>query len=204
MMPSARVIVVTGLPGAGKSTLARELSRRYRAPLAAKDLIKEPLLDVLGAADATQSRLLSDASFAALFRLARAWAANGVSCVLEGNFRPGEHEPPLLEAVASAALAQVLCRVPEAERRARLAARENDPSRHAGHRFGERLSARSALSSAVAANAAVGDRSLGIAPGSGGDAFLELPSMRIVHDGASPRTVLDELDNWMNLRAASL
>ena len=177
---------MTGLPGAGKSTLARELARHFHLPFAAKDLIKEPLLDVLGATDAVQSRRLSDASFAALFRLAHEWAANGVSFVLEGNFRPGEHEAPLRHAVASARLAQVLCRVPEAERRARLLARENHPSRHAGHRFGERLSARS------------------VAPITGGDAFLELVSLQLIHDGASHRTVLGELDNWMNLSAASL
>ena len=63
-MKPGRVIVVTGLPGAGKSTLAHELARRYRVPLLGKDFIKEPLLDVLGAVDAAHSRKLSDASFA--------------------------------------------------------------------------------------------------------------------------------------------
>jgi len=192
---------VTGLPGAGKSTLARELARRYQLPLAAKDLIKEPLLDVLGAADATQSRRLSDASFAALFSLAREWAGNGVSFVLEGNFRPGEHESPLR--VLSAELAQVLCRVPEAERVARLISRENDPSRHRGHRFGERLSAEGVASAAAAAFALTSDRSAETAPATAGDAFLDLPSARFVHDGAPHRTVLGEIDNWMNLRVAS-
>jgi predicted kinase len=191
-MPSAKVIVVTGLPGAGKSTLARVLARHYHLPLAAKDLIKEPLLDVLGAADAAQSRRLSDASFAALFRLAREWAMNGISFVLEGNFRPGEHESLLREAASRAELAQVLCRVPEAERLARLATRGHDPSRHPGHRFGERL------------GAPAGARSAATAAVTNCDAFLDLPSARFVHGGASHRTVLGDLDNWMNLRAASL
>ncbi len=203
-MPSAKVIVVTGLPGAGKSTLARDLARHYHLPLAAKDLIKEPLLDVLGAGDAAQSRRLSDASFAVLFRLAREWAANGVSFVLEGNFRPGEHESPLHEAVSSADLAQILCRVPEAERLARLAARENDPSRHPGHRFGVRQGAPAAAAAAAVANMATVDRPAAIVAATGCDAFLDLPSARFVHDGVSHRTVLGEIENWMNLRAASL
>jgi predicted kinase len=186
-MKPGRVIVVTGLPGAGKSTLAHELAGRYRLPVLAKDFIKEPLLDVLGAADAAASRRLSDASFAVMFRLAAEWVRAGHSFILEGNFRPGEHEEPLLEALASPLLAQVLCRVPEAERRARLAARENDAARHAGHRFGERAGA--------AGNA------IGRIPG---DAFLELPSERLVHEPGATHTVLSTLDHWMNLRAASL
>lgn len=185
-MKPGRVIVVTGLPGTGKSTLARELGRRYRLPVLAKDFIKESLLDVLGAADAAHSRKLSDASFATMFRLAREWVHEGHSFILEGNFRPGEHEAALGDALASALISQILCRVPEAERLARLAAREADPTRHAGHRFGERQSA---------AGPAVGMSS--------GDAFLDLPSDRRVHDGANGHTVLAALDDWMNLSAAS-
>jgi predicted kinase len=187
-MKPGRVIVVTGLPGAGKSTLARELAHRYGMPLLSKDFIKEPLFDVIGAEDAAASRRLSDASFATMFRLAAEWARGGLRFILEGNFRPGEHEESLRVALARAELAQVLCTVPEAERLARLTARQNDSSRHAGHRFGERLSAAGSTGSGAPAAEA---------------AFLDLPSRRIVHDDETHRTVLAALDDWMNLRAAS-
>jgi predicted kinase len=43
------VVLVNGLPGAGKTTLARTLSQRLRVPLFSKDTIKEAHADVLGA-----------------------------------------------------------------------------------------------------------------------------------------------------------
>jgi predicted kinase len=44
----APVVLVNGLPGAGKTTLARQLSRRLGLPLFSKDTIKETLADVFG------------------------------------------------------------------------------------------------------------------------------------------------------------
>jgi predicted kinase len=179
-----KLLLVTGLPASGKSTVARLLARRYGAPLIAKDAIKEPLFDVLGADSAAHSRKLSDASFAVMFALTRDLLAAGVSVVLEGNFRAGEHEDALrtvigepiahrlrdadeharmpkggatpgsralvaqggaaCDSMAPVLLAQLLCRIDEAERIRRLAARANDPTRHPGHRdfalIGERAS----------------------------------------------------------------
>jgi predicted kinase len=134
-MRDSFLVIVTGLPASGKTTLAMQLATRYGVPLLAKDLIKEPLLDTLGASDATESRRLSDASF----RIAAAVAAEivraGASCILEGNFRAGEHESlvaPLLRDARS--FAQVLCRIDEDQRLARLRVRRTDRARHPGHR----------------------------------------------------------------------
>ena len=134
----AHLILITGLPGTGKSTLARALALHFGVPLICKDTIKEPLLDVIGAADRAESRRLSDASFAVVFALARDCLRAGVDLILEGNFRPGQHETDLLTAippvVESVHVTQVLCRASEPIRIARLTARAADPSRHEGHR----------------------------------------------------------------------
>lgn len=174
-----RLLIVTGLPATGKTTLARMLARRWSAPLLAKDVLKEPLLDVLGAADAAASRRLSDASFAILFALMRELAAAGVSAVLEGNFRPSEHALPLLEAAPAAACAQILCRADEPERFRRLRARAADLTRHAGHRDA--------------------DLALGAASGSG---FLEIPGDRFSFIGTEALdwpALLESLDRWWNI-----
>jgi predicted kinase len=132
---SAHLILVTGAPGSGKSTLAARLVARYGCVLLDKDTIKEALFDVLGTGDARWSRSLSDASFAVQFALAAPLLARGQSLLLEGNFRPGEHEPPLgrLLAARPAACAQILVSAAAEVRAARLAARTHDAGRHAGH-----------------------------------------------------------------------
>lgn len=49
MSDSRLVVLVNGLPAAGKSTLAPPLARALRLPLLSKDVIKETHADVLGA-----------------------------------------------------------------------------------------------------------------------------------------------------------
>jgi predicted kinase len=163
-MPHKGVFLVTGLPATGKTTLARALAYALALPMLAKDRIKEPLLEVLGAADAAASRRLSDASFAALFALAGEQLVAVGAVVLEGNFRPGEHETALRELLAQAQCpcTQVLCRVPEPMRQTRLKARGADANRHPGHRDAQWVSA----------------------AGTGGDGFLEVEGPRFIHDGA--------------------
>lgn len=50
------VVLVTGVPAAGKSTLARALSARLGMPLLSKDRVKEVLYDTLGELDRAATR----------------------------------------------------------------------------------------------------------------------------------------------------
>jgi predicted kinase len=129
------LLLIAGAPASGKSHLAAALVDRFDARCIAKDEIKETLFDALGAGDASWSRALSDASFALQFLFAPRLLAAGGLLVLEGNFRPGEHEPAMRSLLerTGASPAQVLCVASAATRSTRLAMRAADPSRHAGH-----------------------------------------------------------------------
>lgn len=150
------LLLVGGAPASGKTQLARQLAARYGALLCTKDQLKEVLFDTLGTGHAEAStaalpagaaragftppppdwsRRLSDASFALMFQLTPALLHARRPVLLEGNFRPGEHEAPLaaLLSVAHAQLIQILCFASSATRAARLAARAGDPTRHPAH-----------------------------------------------------------------------
>ncbi len=61
------VVVVTGLPGSGKTTLSRRLSGALKLPLLSKDLIKESLFDVMGVNDRAWSLHLGAAAMEVLW-----------------------------------------------------------------------------------------------------------------------------------------
>jgi glucokinase len=161
-MRKFRLILITGLPGTGKTILGRQIARRQGLPLICKDDIKEPLLDVL-VADASRSRAMSNMAFAVMFRLTRELLALGDSLILEGNFRTGEHEAALLAVLPPHGpdIIQILCRADEDERRVRLLNR----AQHAGHHYVHQLERVAAC-----------------------DAFLEMPGERHLYrvDSGSP------------------
>ena len=80
------IVVVTGPPAAGKSTVAETVGDELRLPLLAKDAVKEALYDSLGWGDVEWSRRLGRAVYPLLFRLLEAQLRAGRSCVVEANF----------------------------------------------------------------------------------------------------------------------
>jgi len=80
------VLIVTGPPCAGKTTLARRLAASFALPLMTKDTIKEVLFETLGASDRAWSRRLGGASMELLYIYVESQLAAGRSCVVEGNF----------------------------------------------------------------------------------------------------------------------
>jgi predicted kinase len=130
------VVVVTGPPAAGKTTVARELAARLRLPLIAKDTIKEALFDGLGAGDLAWSRRLGEATYLAMLGLAEDAVGGGASIVLEANFVRGGRFATRLAALP-AHFVQVHCDAPLEV----LVDRYTGRDRHPGHVDSERIDA---------------------------------------------------------------
>ena len=64
------VVVVGGAPGTGKTTLAAPLAKALELPFLSKDLIKETLMDSLGASDLPTSQRVGAAGWELLYRVA--------------------------------------------------------------------------------------------------------------------------------------
>lgn len=132
MPPAERrhLILISGAPGAGKTTLATALAPALALPLFSKDRLKEILADTLGGpvGDLGYSRKLGSAAMELMWHL----AASAPAAVLEANFRPNsDYERNRLIAL-DVRIIEVYCDCPPCEVARRFAARAADGV-HAAH-----------------------------------------------------------------------
>jgi len=126
-----RVILVSGAPGAGKTTVAQPLAEALGFALLSKDQIKEALFDALEgrADDLAESRKFSDAAMEVMWAL----ATQCPQVVLEANFRPhSAHERERIESLRGQII-EVYCCCPPEELARRFADRAVSPIHHPAH-----------------------------------------------------------------------
>jgi predicted kinase len=130
------IIMVSGAPASGKSTLAHALSEALGFPLLSKDTIKESLFESLGSrlgssagSPAELSRLLSRAAMDVLWSLAPCCP----QVILEANFRPkSRHERERLTALQGRKL-EVYCHCTPEEAARRFRERATRVDHHPAH-----------------------------------------------------------------------
>ncbi len=138
-LPKPTIIVVSGPPASGKSTLAVRLSNDLGLPLLSKDHIKEQLFESLGSTTRRSSIQLGRASFQLLLSIASELYRARSSFILENAFRAsdGEHIQSLVDGDI---FLQVYCHAPIPVLIERFSSRVTDGSRHPGHADADALS----------------------------------------------------------------
>jgi predicted kinase len=112
-----KIVLISGAPGAGKTTLALPLAERLRWPLISKDHIKETLFDSMGGVGDSleESRRFGAGAMETLWAL----AARCPQVVIEANFRPrSDYERERLTGLSGQVVeVYCVCPTPEAIRR---------------------------------------------------------------------------------------
>ncbi len=87
-MAKPLLIIITGLPGTGKTSLGKKISAKFQLPLICKDDIKEILFDSLGYQDRAWSQKIGGASYDLLYHLTAENLRAKKSIIIETNFDP--------------------------------------------------------------------------------------------------------------------
>jgi predicted kinase len=129
-LSAALVVLVTGVPASGKSTVAGPVSDALGLPLLSKDVVKEALFDVLGIADREWALRLGAASAGVLWSLLPQCPRGAVVDIWIDPRRDVEMAREGLARRGPARLMEVLCDCPGELAAQRYAERVRHPGHH--------------------------------------------------------------------------
>lgn len=133
-MDNPLLIVVTGSPASGKSTLARMLAGKLNCPLISRDELKEGLINTLGLSHSQLNRSVDLHVYETFFETIELLVSKKISIVVEAAFQDKLWRPKLLSLLQKAAIRIIICKTDPALIKARFAKRLSDfPDREKFH-----------------------------------------------------------------------
>ncbi len=129
------LVIVSGAPASGKTTLCKQMVSELGFPLMSKDMIKEDLFDLLGWTDREWSKKLGVFSIQLLFAWVDRNLANRQSCIVDSNFKIEWDLDQFLKFQTdySARLINIHCTADKETLMKRFERRANNGQRHPGH-----------------------------------------------------------------------
>jgi predicted kinase len=141
-MTGPLLVIVSGAPGVGKTTLGRSIAAALGLCFLSKDELKEAIGDELGPpADVAASQRLGLAAYRILYDITARIIESGAGLVVESNFRRGQSEPELRTILERADARLVHCSAAAATIQARYAERYARGERHPVHLDAQRADA---------------------------------------------------------------
>lgn len=136
-MKPTTIILITGHPATGKTTLAHSLAQELGLPLLYRDGLKETLADNLGWSTEEWSLKLGAATWELLYHLVESLLRANVSHIVESNFPPSRATPRWQQLMAQYPLQmiQVRCEADPMIVAQRHQARQERGERHPIHRY---------------------------------------------------------------------
>jgi predicted kinase len=98
MKKSPLLIIISGFPGTGKTTLSRNISLRYNLPLVCADELKELMSDRIGKWDDFEIfDSVSKAAYDLVYHMTSLILSTGKSCIIEAFLLPEMAEPRIAD-----------------------------------------------------------------------------------------------------------
>lgn len=134
-MSKSVIVLISGAPGTGKTTLGKKLSQKYKFPFISKDALKERMFDNLGWSDKAWSLKVSAASHRIMDYIIEEELKAEHSIIVESNFKQQVDSDRFraFQAEYGCTLVQILCWAQGEVVYERFMNRMNTAKRHAGH-----------------------------------------------------------------------
>lgn len=140
-MAEPGLIVVSGCPGSGKTTLARSMARAIPCPAVCRDEIREGFHHARGNGGPALDDAVARRVYVIFFEVVRLFVDGGITVVAEAAFQHRLWAPKLEELRHLARIRVIHCTVETEIARERIGRRaEADPLRRAAHPDAELLS----------------------------------------------------------------